>query len=120
MARKNKTPEKTNVEKPILKYLKTIGVFAFSVNCGFIPIGKVRFFRATSINGVPDIIAIHDGKFIGIECKYGTGTQQDSQKEFERLSKDAGAIYLLAYSPDDVKKYFNENYGLNDKQTTFL
>ncbi|MFA6972882.1 MAG: VRR-NUC domain-containing protein [Gallionella sp.] len=55
-----------------------------------------------SKNGIPDIIVIKDGFFVGLEVKAPKGKQSESQKEFEKGSKAAGAEYYLVKSIDDV------------------
>lgn len=43
--------------------------------------------------GIPDIIVIKDGWFIGLEVKMKGGRQSPGQKEFERLCKGVGGEY---------------------------
>jgi len=52
--------------------------------------------------GLPDIVVIRDGFFIGLECKTKAGRQSPDQKEFERRTKEAGAEYYVVRSVDDV------------------
>lgn len=54
-------------------------------------------------NGVPDIIVIKDGKFIGLEVKTPKGRQSDAQKEFERDVTAAGGCYNIVTSIEDVQ-----------------
>jgi hypothetical protein len=57
-----------------------------------------------SLNGVPDILLIYKGRFIGLEVKRPGGSQSDNQKEFERRTKEAGGEYYIVTSLDDVIK----------------
>lgn len=56
-----------------------------------------------SKTGLPDIIIIKDGFFIGLEVKVAKGKQSPNQKLFEKESKEAGAEYYVVRSIDDVK-----------------
>lgn len=64
--------------------------------------GSERFVRFMK-KGFPDIFGIrYDGKFIAIECKFGKNKLNETQKEFKALFEGMNAIYILAYSLDDV------------------
>lgn len=66
-----------------------------------------KIFRAMpkyALKGVPDIIVIKDGFFIGLEIKRKGGKQSDEQKEFERRTKESGAEYHLITSVDQLKE----------------
>jgi len=56
-----------------------------------------------TMKGLPDIIVIKDGYFIGLEVKRENGRQSPDQKEFQRLCKEAGAEYYIVKSIDDVR-----------------
>jgi hypothetical protein len=66
--------------------------------------GNFKSMPKYSLNGVPDIILIKDGIFIGLEVKRPKGVQSENQKEFERRTKQAGAQYHIVTSIDDVQK----------------
>jgi len=51
--------------------------------------------------GVPDIIGIIDGRFIGIEVKIGADRQSADQKEIEKEINAVGGVYFIAKSYDD-------------------
>ena len=55
-----------------------------------------------SKNGVPDIILIKDGKFIGLEVKKPKNKQQQSQIDFQQGCEKAGGTYRVVYNLDDV------------------
>lgn len=66
-----------------------------------------KVFRAMpkyALNGVPDIIVIKDGWFVGLEIKTKSGRQSEHQKEFERNCKQAGGEYHLITSVDQLKE----------------
>lgn len=54
-------------------------------------------------NGVPDIIVIKNGIFIGLEVKQKTGRQSEAQKEFESGLVAAGGMYNVVTSIEDVQ-----------------
>lgn len=87
-------------------YLTRKKYFFFRVNQ--IPVYEPtrKVFRAMpkySKKGVPDLILIKDGWFIGLEVK-DKGKQSKDQKEFETGCKKAGAEYYLVRSIDDLKE----------------
>ena len=81
------------IKKKIKDYLKEKGAFWSAVKGG-----------AHTKPGDPDLIVCYKGKFIGIEAKTPTGVQSPMQKLREQQIKDAGGIYILARSVDDVKE----------------
>lgn len=54
--------------------------------------------------GLPDIIVVRKGKFIGLEVKKPKTYQSKEQKEFEQRLKDAGAEYYVVRSIEDAQK----------------
>ena len=54
--------------------------------------------------GVPDIIVIKNGKFIGLEVKSAIGKQNYDQKVFEEYVTMHGGYYHVVRSLDEVKK----------------
>ncbi len=62
-------------------------------------------FRAMpkyTMKGLPDIVLIKDGRYIGIEAKAGNATLSPHQEEFRKQSEKHGARYIVARSIDDV------------------
>jgi hypothetical protein len=55
-----------------------------------------------SMKGVPDIILIDGGHFVGLEVKTPTGRQSPEQKEFQRRLTAEGGSYHVVRSVDDV------------------
>ena len=77
------TPEKA-VKAKVVKLLKEHGVYYFyPVTGGY------------GGSGVPDIIACHRGRFIGIECKAGKNKPTKLQERNLTQIKDAGGIALV-------------------------
>lgn len=103
------TPE-GRIQAAILEWLQDQGIFAFRVNNA--PIwdrhlnngyGAYRSQGKWSALGLSDIIAVINGQAYFIEVKTPTGRQSADQKLFERRARNAGAVYLLARSVDDVR-----------------
>jgi hypothetical protein len=71
--------------------------------------GVARAMRGSSViryglTGSSDILGIVGpyGKLLCIECKVGNDTQRDSQKNFERMVRERGGIYIVARCVFDV------------------
>ena len=60
-------------------------------------------YDCTSVKGLPDIIVIKDGMFIGFEVKTATGRQRETQKEAQAKIEKAGGKYFIVRSVDEVK-----------------
>jgi hypothetical protein len=77
------TPE-GKVKRTVVEVLKKHEVwYFFPANNGF---GK---------SGIPDIIAIVDGHFVGIEVKSATGKPTELQKICGRQIEEAGGTWLV-------------------------
>ena len=92
-------------QKAIMEYLSLKRIFHYRQNSGAMKT-KTGFYRFCSINGIPDIVAIKNGIYYAIEVKDIKGKLQDSQKEFQRLLEQAGGVYIVARSIDDVIELF--------------
>lgn len=53
--------------------------------------------------GLPDIIVIQGGTFVGLEVKTPVGKQSPEQKEFEANVKKHGGRYHVVRSIEDVQ-----------------
>jgi hypothetical protein len=96
----------SNIQNSICEYLSYKKHFFWRNNTTgvFDPVRKT--FRSKpkyALNGVPDIIVIRDGFFIGLEVKKAKTYQSKDQKEFERKCKDAGGEYYVVRSIKDVQ-----------------
>lgn len=75
----------------IRSLLKQFGIFHWKVWQGM-----------GSAPGVPDIVGIHQGKFLGIEVKTASGKLSPHQERFLKNINAAGGIAFVARSLDDV------------------
>lgn len=89
------TPE-TKVKRAVVKILDKHGAY--------------HFFPAThgyGRSGVPDIVACHNGQFIGIECKAGKGTTTALQeRELKLIEKAGGVTFVIREDTLDVLEYY--------------
>jgi hypothetical protein len=107
------TAEHSKLVNDIIKYLWTIGWFAYKHH-----VGKARMIHDPKVvisYGIPghsDIIAIAPphGQSWFIECKTGNATLRKNQKNFRDAISKTGAIHLKANSVDDVKNKIREIY----------
>jgi|SRR3990167_3703976 len=54
------------------------------------------------LRGMPDIMILHEGRFIGVECKSSIGKQSDEQKYWQKQIEEQGGVYVVARSWSDV------------------
>jgi Holliday junction resolvase len=83
-----KTPE-GKIQAAIIKYLKENKIWHFRYN-------------ASVTYGMPDIIAIYNGYFVGIEVKTTTGRSTELQQRMKDSIEKAGGYHVFATSVDDV------------------
>jgi 6-phosphogluconate dehydrogenase (decarboxylating) len=107
-----------DIVKSILEYLEVRGIMAWRNNAGILYMkdasGK-SYGHKMGPTGSPDIIGLlHNGIFLGIECKKPGNKATDAQKNFlEKLSRKK-AVVMVATSIDDVISeldcYYSDNY----------
>ena len=92
------TPE-AKVKKKVVAILKKYEAYYFYPVTG----GYGR-------SGVPDVIACHDGRFIGIECKAGSNKPTPLQQKNLDDIQAAGGIALVVNEDNinTVEKLFND------------
>lgn len=99
--------KESNIQLAICDYLALKKVFFWRQNTTPVFDTKTKFYRPMpkySMRGVPDIIIIKNGKFIGLEVKRPKGKQSDSQLEFQKNCILNKAEYFVVTSIDDVIK----------------
>jgi hypothetical protein len=52
--------------------------------------------KGGTIKGIPDIIGLIDGRFIGIEIKFGSDRMSADQMEMKREIESNGGVYIVA------------------------
>jgi len=89
--------------------------------CQYLQLRKHFFWRANTVpvydttkqsyrampqfarNGVPDIILVRDGQFIGLEVKRPGGRLSEAQERFRDELVAAGGQYHVVQSIDDIQ-----------------
>jgi len=97
----------SDIQKTILAYLKLKKVFHYRQNSSATKVDN-RFIRSTSINGLPDIICILEGTYIGLEVKTDIGTLNANQIKTHREIISAGGLVYVVRSLNDVKAIFEK------------
>ena len=85
------------VTKECCKYLKKKGIWYARYNAGHSGYVKTR-------KGLPDHVVCHNGRFIGLEFKSSVGKLRPEQEDVGQEIKDAGGVYLVVRSVEDLKK----------------
>jgi hypothetical protein len=101
-----KTKE-VDIQRAICDYLALKKHFFWRNNNTPIFDATAKRFRAMpkySMMGLPDIIVLRSGKFIGIEVKREKGNLSDHQHKFAQACVLNGGDYIVARSIDDVVK----------------
>lgn len=83
----------SKIKNKIIKYLLDIGAHPTPV-----PAGKYGY------DGEPDMIVCYQGRYIAIEGKTSTGQQEHDQEVVQGEIEDAGGLYIIARSVEDVQK----------------
>lgn len=103
------SPSEKVVQSQIMQYLDLRRIFHWRQNSGGVraknAVGKERYFRFCSADGVSDILGIlPDGRFLAVEVKAGRNGPTEAQAEFLRRVNAAGGLGFVARSIDDVKR----------------
>ncbi len=97
------TPE-SKIQAAVLRYLHEQGVFAWRQNNLAIFDPKMNGYREhNGLRGVPDILAVINGRFVGFEIKTPKGRQSADQLLFQKRVERHGGKYFIIRSLDDVK-----------------
>ena len=101
--RARRGPREATVLASVLRLLKRRGVLHWRQQVGvFLTPGGVKINVGTI--GMPDIIAVVDGRVLVIEVKARHGRQSPAQKRFAERLEAAGGRYIIARSAGDVEK----------------
>jgi len=84
------------------------GGAAYRINNGATYDRAKNIYRAgVTKRGVPDIIGVLGGRFIGIEVKIGADRQSSHQREVEGEINAAGGVYFIAKTYDQYVDSIN-------------
>lgn len=98
-------PTEAQVQNAICEYLDIKRYFFWRANTVGLYDAKKDTFRSPSkysMQGIPDIIVIKNGIFIGLEVKRPGGKQRESQAKFQKGIERAGGKYFIVESITDV------------------
>lgn len=98
-----KKEKESDIIAAIMQYLAHRKVFFWRQNTGAFTDARGHFYRF-SVSGAPDIIVVKYGRCIGIEAKTRHGKQSEAQKTFQKQLEQAGGLYILARSVEDIQK----------------
>jgi len=96
------------IQRAVLDYLAAKKIFAYRSQSVGVWDSKKGVYRTSGVKGVPDITCIIDGKYIGIEVKTPRGKLSPAQEEFSDRIVEAGGIYLVAHSVDELESDLQE------------
>ena len=98
----------TQLKNNILDWLKYNKIFSWLNNTQGNYNSKTNSYYKNNrlLAGVADIICLHKGLSIFIECKIGKNKQTAMQILFQKNVEKNGGIYLLIYKLDDVINFF--------------
>jgi hypothetical protein len=110
------TPKRGAKQKPsaaltdaVIKYFKLCGGEAYRINTVGVYDEKMGGLRSSGMKkGLPDVIGIYKGRFIGVEIKIGKDRQSEDQKNREQEIYLAGGVYLIAKTFDQIKPLLDE------------
>jgi hypothetical protein len=103
----------TKLVSAALDYLRHVGIFAARNNTG--RKGRVTFGLGV---GSADIIAIVRGRMVALEAKAVDGVVSPEQREWCRKVEQAGGIYAIVRSVDDVRAAVEKARGGNQHDST--
>lgn len=96
-----------DIQRQICDYLALKHIFFWrSNNVPIFSQGRFRAMPKYSPKGLPDILCVHGGKFIGIEVKrpkgYTNPKQRNDQGKFKENLELSGGFYYTATSLEEV------------------
>ena|SRR3990167_418939 len=93
-----------DIQKSCLDYLRLKGWFAWKNSSVGIYRKDTGHYIPSSNAGSPDILAIKQGQFIGVECKAKYGKLSPKQSEWQQTFKEQGIPYFVVRSLDELIK----------------
>ena len=105
MKKQGAVVSENSIQSAICEYLTMRRYFFWRQNSvgAYDPIKQTfRSLPKYAMRGVPDIIIIHNGQFIGIEVKSKAGKQSQAQIDFQVHCEKNGGRYIVAKSVDDI------------------
>jgi penicillin-binding protein-related factor A (putative recombinase) len=97
------------LQKIIIEYINITkkGMFWRNNNVGVFDRQTGAYRMTNQKKGVPDIIGVYRGYFIGIEVKSIKGKMSEHQLDFKRQFERNGGVYYMANDFDKFKNWFD-------------
>jgi len=94
----------------VIKLFQVNGGNAWRINTMGIYDKEKGSYRTSGMKkGLPDVIGIYRGRFIGVEVKIGYDKQSEDQKKREVEINAAGGKYFIAKTFDQIKSDLDVN-----------
>jgi Holliday junction resolvase len=103
---KRKKTTTNSLTSQIVNYVELRGGYAMRINVGGFYREDVGYIKSGSTVGVPDLIAVFEGLYVGIEIKTGKDYQSEAQKRVQERTQQAKGVYLIARDFDSFKETF--------------
>lgn len=106
-----------DAQKAIMDHLANLHIFFYRANTGAVKAeykGKERFVRYLP-KGHPDLVLILHGRYIGLEVKRPGKFMSSDQMEFAQKIREAGGIYWVVRSVEDVDELLRQLRGANGR-----
>ena len=87
--------------------LRARGIFHYRQNSGAMKTERGNFYRFGT-PGAPDIVAVIQGRYVGLEIKDVAGRQSETQKLFQKQLEAAGGIYLLIRQVEELEEFLRK------------
>ena len=94
--------ETYSITIPVLTAVSKLGMFWRQNTGTFRTMDGARVIRATSIDGVADIMGCYQGRAVAIETKTLTGKLRQTQIVFRRQWEKSGGVYIVARCIQDA------------------
>lgn len=98
------------IQKIILEWLKWKKIFHYKSNNVGIFKRATGSYIPSGVIGLPDIICVVDGRYVGIEVKAKYGKQSEGQKAFQENLEKAGGLYFLVYSLEELMNLWRKQF----------
>lgn len=103
---KRKKTTTNSLTAQIVHYIESRGGYAMRINVSGVYRKDVGYIKSGSTVGVPDIIAVFEGMYIGVEVKTGKDYQSEVQKLNQDKTRQAKGVYLIARDFEGFKEAF--------------
>ena len=105
--RTRQTSTTNQLTKAVENYITLCGGYAMRINVAGFYRPDVGYIKSGSTVGVPDVIAVIGGRYVGIEVKTGDDVQSQAQKKAQERTEQAKGVYLIARDFDSFKSDFD-------------